>query len=152
MIIHGFTLEADGRIRSHRQHDSSSLEPATVEFLAQMLHRCGPDFQHAIPVDGMEHIELYWTQQRGAAIATFDANGMLLTTSVLLAADGGEDGLEVAQTMLAEFSPFPMTRDLSSIKQRPVIITIHWPTVPGPDMLLVAHVEMCLAAAFFGVK
>ena len=86
MIFHGFTLKPDGRIRSRRQHDSSSLEPAAVEIFAQMLQRCGPDFQHAIPVGSLDLVSLDLGGQVEAARETAVKALGPMTLRVLLTA------------------------------------------------------------------
>ena len=156
MIFHDITIVI-GSVHSRRTHDTGGLVRAAVEVFRSMLNRHGENFREPLPVDGLGHIELNWTRQGTAAVATFWSGGTPVTTSALapgLSADDDQAVLWGVQSLILRFhgdSPAEPGFDLLTIPDRPLIATLPIPVpVTNPaDMAMIADMETCLAAAFF---
>jgi hypothetical protein len=154
MIFHDVTIQI-GSISSRRVHDTTTLVPAAVEIFRLMLEEGGENFRVPMPVDGIEHIELNWTQLGSAAVASFFSRGVPVTTSALASGlDDDDDRRAMAgvQSLVMHFygdSPAEPGFDLSTYGDRPAIATLAIPVPVSPDIQLIADMETCLAAAFF---
>jgi hypothetical protein len=157
MVFHDITIVI-GSVSSRRTHDTATLVPATVEVFRSLLERHGDDFRARLPVRGLEHIELQWTKEGSAALATFWSRNVPVTTSALapgLDAAADRAALDPLQQLVMRFhgdSPAEPGFDLLAIADRPLLATLPIP-VPAvaisPDMGIIADAETCLAAAFF---
>ena len=153
--FHAVTIDAARGLRSRRTHDSATLLPAAVEVFRDLIERHGEEFRVALPVKGLEHIELDLTRAGSAALATFWSRGEPVTTSALapgLDADEDRLALEGLQSLILCFcgdSPAEPGFDLLTIPDRPLLATVPIPAAPDPDMATIADAETCLAAAFF---
>lgn len=158
MIFHDFTVTA-GRERSHRIHDSVTLERHAVVVFARMLAQHGDDFREPVEQDGFELYQLQWTSARpGAAIATFWHRGVPITTSALVSGLDPSADLEVVRSthtlavQMAQVSADAQPgQDLLCITERPAILSVILPSavLAGSEAIaMIADMETCLMAAF----
>ena len=154
LVFHDVTIWF-GSVAARRTHDSATLRPAAVELFRDLIERHGEDFRVALPVEGLEHIELALSRAGSAALATFWSRGAAVTTSALVPGkNAGDDrqALEGLQSLVMLFfgdSPAEPGFDLLTIPDRPLLVTLPSPTPPSPDLAIIAEAETCLAAAFF---
>jgi hypothetical protein len=154
MIFHDVSIRI-GSVASRRAHNTTALFPGAVEVFSSMLERYGDQFREPLPVEGLEHIELHWTQLGTAAVASFYSRGAPATTSALapgLAAEDDRRAFDGIQALVMHFhgdSPTEPGFEVATISERPVIATLPIPIPPSPDIQLIADMETCLAAAFF---
>lgn len=148
MIFHDYTLRADGTIQSHREHNTRDLATPAVRMFSEML-AAGPQFRRPIPVPAFGHIDLHWTAAGGNAMASFAASGALVTTSILLSGRSPAQEPELLAALDSILASLGQSPAGLVIAARPVLITIPLPVV-SPDVGLIADMETCLAAAYFG--
>lgn len=157
MIFYDVTI-ATGSVASRRTHDTASLHAPAIEAIRSIVDRYGDHFRESLPFPGLGHIELNWTHQGTAAIATFWSRGAPITTSALapgLDVDDDETVLRAVQELLVlrwhGDSPEEPGFDLLRIADRPLLATvpIPAPSVGSVDLPMIADMETCLAAAFF---
>lgn len=159
MRFHDITVTGTGDRRSARQHESEELVPEAVAIFARLLAQGGRTFRLPIPVDFASHLELHWTQESDStAMATFWRGQVPITHSVLLAGDDAVHERAVVDAaqrtivgMLRGATDVEPGFDLRSIEERPVIVSIPLlgSVAHRDDLMLVADMETCLAAAFF---
>jgi hypothetical protein len=157
VLFHDITIVI-GSVHSRRTHDTAALVSGAVEFFRSFLDRSGPNFREPLPDRGLAHIELQWTREGTAAVASFWSHGAPVTTSALapgLDIRDDETVLRAVQELLVlRFhgdSPSEPGFDLLRITQRPLLATmpIPVPMTSPADMAMIADMEICLAAAFF---
>jgi hypothetical protein len=164
-----YTIDAAGNRISHRRHYSEDLGREAMEFMARML-RAGGGFgaggfgaggwRRPLPHDEFVHVELHWTSESdGAGLASFYARGQIVTTSAL--ASGRDREADRAalkalqQCVLQVMRPAGIEPvfDLMALPERPLLATVPWPAPPSPalreDLIVIADMETCLAAAYF---
>lgn len=154
MLFHDVTIVV-GSTFSRRKHDSAGLKPAAVEVFRDLLERHGAAFRAPLPVRGLKHIELQWTQEGTAALATFWSHGEPITMSAIvpgLVAEDDRQVLAMLQQLVMELhgnSPLEPAFDVLKIADRPLLATLLIPRpFPHRDTAVIADAETCLAAAF----
>jgi hypothetical protein len=163
VTFHGYTITPAGMRFSYRVHESDQLLRTAVAVFSRMV-ASGEDFRTRVPSPGMAVIDLEWTARSGAARATFYANDVPVITSVVLSGRDTERecaAIEVFQQLIEEFCArmaLEPERDAEEVTDRPVILSVPWPSSPPPvgsatedheSMELVSDMKTCLAAAFF---
>ena len=158
MYFHEITVNATGRRRSTRQHDAGRQESGAVAICAKLLRDHGPDFNEPISAANLDYIRLLFASKRSAAVATFYAHNELVTTSALLSGiDDQADAaiLQAFRRMLVQAmhdTGIKARFNVDAFPERPAIVTVPWTNAivdPG-DIQIIADMETCLAAAFFG--
>jgi hypothetical protein len=163
VTFHGYTITPAGKLFSYRVHESGQLVRAAVAVFSRMLAP-GEEFRTRVPSPGTAVIDLQWTARSGAALATFYANDVPISTSLLLSGGDTERehvALAAFQQLIEEFCErvaLEPARDAEEVTDRPVILSVPWPSSPlsvsratedHESMELVSDMKTCLAAAFF---
>lgn len=158
MIFHDLTLNLDGTLRSHRREDTAGFLAAAVEVFRSIFDAQEESaWTLALPVRGLEHLELRWTSEvHGSGLATFYSRGEVATVSALVSGSdlaGDTQVLRAFQDMLNQMlRPRGMEPgfDALNLSDRPAILTLPIPS-PGAlaDIAVIADAERCLAAGYF---
>ena len=113
------------------------------------------NFRSRVPSPGTAVIELEWTTRDWVPLATFSANNVPISTSLLLFGADPEwerEALGAFQQMIEEFCDrmaLEPGRDVEGVSDRPAILSVPWPSEDHESVELVAEMETCLAGAFF---
>jgi hypothetical protein len=145
MIFHDYTLQADGEIRSHRQTDTDQIVPAAVQVFRDLLR--GMDLFRGPVHPHFPAIRLRWDLAPYGALATFSAHGDMLTTSALAHDASSPVFAELAKILATTSVTMPETHF-----ECPAIVSLVWPVEDRDNMMLVADMETCLAAAYFTAR
>jgi hypothetical protein len=155
MVFHDITIVVGSAV-SRRVHDSAGLARGDVEVFRDLFERHGGAFRVPLPARGLEHIELQWTREGAAALATFWSRKAPVTMSALASGLDADDDRAVLVSVqqfvlrLHGDSPAEPGFDLLTIAERPLLATLPVPAAAmSPDMPVIADAETCLAAAFF---
>jgi len=152
VIFHDITLRLGERL-STRKHDSAELLPAAVEVFRDLLERHGDDFRAPVPL--VEGVELYWTEDHGAALATFWHGPSLPVTISALVTGHDKDAdrkvlLKLQGLLVCLFSA--PGRELGfdlmgGAQERPLIASVGLPSgLASPRLLEIVDMETCLAS------
>ena len=155
-----YTLALSGSIFASRVQESSALSAAAVEVFATMLDDT-PPWRKPIPHSAASQFELQLTpydEGEPEALFTFwrgPGKQRLITTGALLPGiDAGHDGVSIEQLQstilqVSRRTAIEPAFDAAKIARRPAVVSIPFPADPE-DIVLVADMETCLAAAWFG--
>jgi hypothetical protein len=157
VLFHEVTVEPTGTVGARREHDTAELAEEAVDVFRSLLCGHSSDFRLAIPIKGVEHIELQWDYRRSAATARYFSGGALVIACALLTGADNEADLVALQMFAASLPPVTGRGgvDLApELAERPLIVAAWSPDadVSRDDRVLINTMKTCLAAAFFDAE
>jgi hypothetical protein len=119
-----------------------------------MLRDAVPSAAVCVPVEGLSHLEVRYTRSGRTGLATFYANQVIATSSLLMDGAKPEADAEVQAIFLKSLRRSVPTADafgeLTEISDRPLHAVVSWanPEVSDEDEELVQQLSTHFAAAF----
>jgi hypothetical protein len=122
----------------------------------ELLQASGDNFRKLVPSAETRDLEISLVAEGQAALAAFSLGGTMVTISALLSGRNAEDDTRTLgyfrEILAEEGRPLGLPAPhLVGISERPVVLSIPLPTPRAEDMSLIGELEVCLAAAFFGL-
>lgn len=149
----------DGELAGIAPMSLSTLSPQWLEFCRELIDRNGESFTGALPQQSLRHISLQITSSAGATLATFSANGEIVSSAASLTGTNPMADAQVLDMFVKSLRTAYLVRAASRssepfeqalhLAERPLYIVVPWanPIVSDTDHDLVRELNSHLAGA-----
>jgi hypothetical protein len=149
----------DGELAGIAPLSMSALSPRWLGFCREFIGKNGKSFSCTIPQQSLRHISLQITSGDGATLATFSANGEIVSSAAALAGTNPMADTQVLRMFVESLRTAYLVGAASGssepfeqafhIEERPLYIVVPWPnpTVSDTDHDLVRELNNHLAGA-----